>query len=135
MNLEWLHSFAEAAKLKSFSKAAQALNLTQPALSKHIRNLEHALEVTLFYRTSGGIELTEAGERFYTRIVPVISDLASIRRELRQYRRNGSSGARKPSKSGYLLPACEAKSLAPFPYFNDPKYIRRPAAIVEGRTA
>ncbi|PUA38242.1 LysR family transcriptional regulator [Paenibacillus elgii] len=106
MNTEWLHSFAEAAKLKSFSKASKELNLSQPALSKHIRNLEHDLDVTLFYRTSGGIELTEAGERFYTRIVPVISDLASIRRELQQYRQTDHLALGSlPSLATYYLPS------------------------------
>ncbi|MFB6366664.1 LysR family transcriptional regulator [Paenibacillus elgii] len=106
MNTEWLNSFVEAAKLKSFSKASKELNLSQPALSKHIRNLEHDLDVTLFYRTSGGIELTEAGERFYTRIVPVISDLASIRRELRQYRQTDHLALGSlPSLATYYLPS------------------------------
>lgn len=85
MNIEWLQSFAEAAKQKSISKAAKENNISQPALSKHIRNLEDDLDVVLFHRTSAGIELTEAGERFHTRILPVIAELTAIRQELRQY--------------------------------------------------
>lgn len=85
MNLEWLQSFAEAAKQKSFSKAAKENNISQPALSKHIRNLEADLDVVLFHRTSAGIELTEAGERFHIRILPVIAELTAIRQELGQF--------------------------------------------------
>lgn len=106
MNMEWLNSFAAAAKLKSFSKASKAINLSQPALSKHIRNLENDLGVQLFYRTSSGIELTEAGERFYTRIMPVISDLTAIRQELRQYCRNNPIAIGSlPSLATYFLPS------------------------------
>jgi LysR family transcriptional regulator, transcription activator of glutamate synthase operon len=105
MNIEWLQSFVEAAKQKSLSKAAKVHNLSQPALSKHIRNLEHDLDITLFYRTSTGIELTEAGERFYNRIVPVLAELTAIRQELRQFRRTTPIAIGSlPSLATYYLP-------------------------------
>ncbi|HHW39200.1 MAG TPA: LysR family transcriptional regulator [Bacillales bacterium] len=106
MNIEWLQSFAEAAKQKSFSKAAKANNISQPALSKHIRNLEDDLDVVLFHRTPAGIELTEAGERFHTRIVPVISELTAIRQELRQFCRTTPIAIGSlPSLATYYLPS------------------------------
>ncbi|MGC8229347.1 LysR family transcriptional regulator [Pseudobacillus badius] len=106
MNIEWLQSFAEAAKQKSFSKAAKETNLSQPALSKHIRNLEDDLESVLFHRTSTGIELTEAGERFHNRILPVIAELTSIRQELRQFRRTTPIAIGSlPSLATYYLPS------------------------------
>lgn len=105
MNVEWLHSFAEAAKQKSFSKAAQFTNLSQPALSKHIRNLEDFLEVELFYRSSTGIELTEAGERFYMRIIPVMAELTAICEELQQFsQRHPIAIGSLPSLATYYLP-------------------------------
>ncbi|MGE8205496.1 LysR family transcriptional regulator [Heyndrickxia sp. NPDC080065] len=106
MNIEWLNSFVEAARFKSFSKASKAINLSQPALSKHIRNLENELDVTLFFRTSTGIELTEAGERFYSRIVPVISEFTAIRQELRQFCHNHPIAIGSlPSIATYYLPS------------------------------
>ncbi|MBB2478865.1 LysR family transcriptional regulator [Bacillus sp. APMAM] len=106
MNLEWLQSFAEAAKQKSFSKAAKENNISQPALSKHIRNLEDDLEVVLFHRTSAGIELTEAGERFHIRILPVIAELTTIRQELRQFCRTTPIAIGSlPSLATYYLPS------------------------------
>jgi LysR family transcriptional regulator, transcription activator of glutamate synthase operon len=106
MNTDWLHSFAEAAKQKSFSKAAKANNISQPALSKHIRNLEDNLGIVLFHRTSKGIELTEAGERFYTRITPVIAELNAIRQELQQFSRNNPIVIGSlPSLATYYLPS------------------------------
>ncbi|MGE6260057.1 LysR family transcriptional regulator [Heyndrickxia sporothermodurans] len=106
MNIEWLNSFVEAARFKSFSKASKANNLSQPALSKHIRNLEIELDVTLFFRTSTGIELTEAGERFYSRIVPVIAEFTAIRQELRQFcRTHPIAIGSLPSIATYYLPS------------------------------
>ncbi|MGE6514086.1 LysR family transcriptional regulator [Lysinibacillus sphaericus] len=105
MNVEWLHSFIAAANQKSFSKAAQANNLSQPALSKHIQNLENNLGVELFHRTSMGIELTAAGERFNKRITPVIAELAAIRQELQQFSQsNPIAIGGLPSLATYYLP-------------------------------
>lgn len=106
MNTEWLQSFVEAAKQKSLSKAAKSNNISQPALSKHIRNLENELGVVLFHRTSTGIELTEAGQHFRTRILPVIDELASIRQELRQFSRTAPIAIGSlPSLATYYLPS------------------------------
>lgn len=85
INLEWLQSFTKAVKHKSFSKAASATNISQPALSKHIQNLENDLGVRLFYRTPTGITLTEAGEHFYQRIIPVMTEITAIRTDLQQF--------------------------------------------------
>ena len=46
----------------SFTKAARDLNLTQPAVSHHIRQLEEELGIRIFYRQSRGLELTPAGK-------------------------------------------------------------------------
>lgn len=106
MNVEWLHSFIAAANQNSFSKAAQITNLSQPALSKHIRNLENNLGIELFHRTSIGIELTEAGERFYTRITPVLTELTAIREELQQFNQsNPIAIGGLPSLATYYLPS------------------------------
>lgn len=57
-----LEAFYETAKLKSFSKAAVALAVTQSALSQRVAKLEEDLGVTLFIRDSAGPTLTPAGE-------------------------------------------------------------------------
>lgn len=56
-----LQAFYAIARVGSFSKAAQALHLTQSALSHRIANLEEDLQTTLFVREVGGLRLTEAG--------------------------------------------------------------------------
>ncbi|MGE3974951.1 MAG: LysR family transcriptional regulator [Bdellovibrionales bacterium] len=57
-----LEAFFETAKLRSFSKAANALAVTQSALSQRISHLEKDLEVALFIRDPSGPLLTSAGE-------------------------------------------------------------------------
>lgn len=54
--------FIEVAKQLSFSKAAEQLNVTQPTLSKMVKNLEEELGFLLFDRTTKHMELTDAGE-------------------------------------------------------------------------
>jgi LysR family glycine cleavage system transcriptional activator len=68
--LPWLRSFEAAARLLSFTAAANELGLTQSAISQQIRLLEAHLGEPLFYRRGRGIALTEAANRFF----PVVHD-------------------------------------------------------------
>ena len=61
MDLRQLEIFVKVAELKSFSKAAEALFLTQPTVSEHIRTLEQELGVRLLDRLGRGAETTAAG--------------------------------------------------------------------------
>src|SRR5262245_49877294 len=54
--------FLEVATLKSFTKASQSLYISQPAISKHIRQLEEDYKTSLFERRGNTISLTRAGE-------------------------------------------------------------------------
>ena len=54
--------FEAAARNQSFTAAASELNVTQPAVSRSIRQLEAALGISLFTRSHRSVELTEAGE-------------------------------------------------------------------------
>lgn len=56
-------TFEVAARHLSFTIAAKELNVTQAAVSQHVRNLEKALEQPLFVRKHKGLELTNAGAR------------------------------------------------------------------------
>lgn len=61
MNIERLMIFKKVAELKSFTKAADELFMTQPAISKNIKLVETFYDVNLFNRIGNQIELTEAG--------------------------------------------------------------------------
>jgi DNA-binding transcriptional LysR family regulator len=57
-----LQAFVEVARTGGISRAAEALHVTQSALSQRIQNLEEELGVTLFLRNRAGTRLTPAGE-------------------------------------------------------------------------
>ena len=67
-----------AANHRSFRRAAAALNITQPTLSKRIRELEGKLGVLLFERSTGGAELTPIGEEFVESARRVLAELAAM---------------------------------------------------------
>ena len=60
-----LETFITVADLGSFNKAAEALYITPPAVTKQINLLEKDLGLTLFVRTHRGLSLTEAGKSLY----------------------------------------------------------------------
>lgn len=64
-SLRAVKSFVAAAKYQNFTRAAEALCVTQAAISRQIRELEASLGVTLFKRAGRAVELTEAGIIFY----------------------------------------------------------------------
>jgi LysR family nitrogen assimilation transcriptional regulator len=76
MDLKQLEYFVVVAEKKSFSKAAVALNLAQPSISRQIALLEEELGHRLFERTGRGVGLVEAGEALLVH-AKVILDSAS----------------------------------------------------------
>ncbi len=67
-NLEYYKVFYYAARSGSVTKAAEMLNISQPAASQSLKQLENLLGVELFHRVSKGIRLTSAGEILYADI-------------------------------------------------------------------
>ena len=61
MELKQIESFVRVAELGSFTKAASALGMPQPLLSRHVRQLEVELHQNLLIRNGRGVSLTEAG--------------------------------------------------------------------------
>ena len=72
---EGMKLFVRVAERGSFSAAARELGLGQPAVSKQIRALEHALGGPLFARTTRHLSLTDQGQRFYTQSQAVLATL------------------------------------------------------------
>ncbi|MHA6161991.1 LysR substrate-binding domain-containing protein [Pseudomonas sichuanensis] len=85
--LNALRGFEAAARLGSFHKAAEALNLTQSAISQQIRSLESYLEQPLFHRTGRSVSLTDAGHDLLSTTQTLLQQLAVGIRRLDQYRK------------------------------------------------
>ena len=77
-SLNSLLVFHEVAKHKSFSKAAEGLFISQPAVTKHIRSLESKVGMGLIQRGKGGFALTEAGKILFKHTQKISSHLMEI---------------------------------------------------------
>lgn len=64
-SIKQIRAFIMVADLKSFTGAAEALYMTQPAVSSQIKSLEEHLGISLIERKDKQVELTEAGKYFY----------------------------------------------------------------------
>ncbi|MCU7645924.1 LysR family transcriptional regulator [Pseudomonas piscis] len=74
-HLDHLRTFIEAYRLQSFSRAAQALGMTQPGASLHIQALEAFVGKPLFVRRSRGVTATEAADELARAIGPMLDGL------------------------------------------------------------
>jgi DNA-binding transcriptional LysR family regulator len=84
LNLRRLEHLAVISEEKSFLKAAQRLNLTQPALTRSIQTLEESLGLQLLNRAHEGVSLTDAGQRILPRALQILGDAESLKREAQQ---------------------------------------------------
>lgn len=66
------------ARLGSFTRAAQELELSQPALSRQVQGLERALGVRLFERVGRAVRLTSSGEELVSRAGPLLEELSRV---------------------------------------------------------
>lgn len=80
--LVWLRAFEAAARHLSFTDAAAELHLTQAAVSKHVKSLEHHLRHALFVRRTRSLALTEVGEAYVPKVRDAFERLAMGTREV-----------------------------------------------------
>lgn len=86
MNTNDMIVFAEVARSGSFAAVAKARNMDPSSISRTIAGLEATLGVRLFQRTTRRMSLTEEGELYLARAVPLVEDLAAVQAEARQSR-------------------------------------------------
>jgi len=113
LSQDQLRAFAAVAGAGSFTRAAAALHLSQPALSRRVSGLEETLEATLLVRGRTGVALTEAGRR----VLAFAEEQRAMEEDL--------LGALRPSPAAYrgsvriaglssLVPGVVLPALAPF---------------------
>ena len=115
-----LETFSRVAELRSFSKAANDLFLTQPTVSGHILSLEQSLSLRLFDRTGKGIRLTKAGEvflKYASKILSFRKDLLNALSEFSQGIRGELSLGASTIPGEYLLPKLMGHFKKDHPHF------------------
>jgi len=111
-----MRSFLAIVRFGGYHRAAEALHLTQPAVSRHMRRLEEQLGAPLFAKAGRGVELTPFGERAAAELSGALGVLALFtegRDEMAwlrhlyegwRVRAEGEGGARGWCRHSVLLP-------------------------------
>lgn len=118
MNLNLLRSFWHVAQAGSVSRAAQTAFISQPALSKAVRELESQLGVALFEREARGVLLTEAGQvlfEYAQAIFALERDAADALRSQKSLEGATLRIGASTTLSTYVLPPLLAQFMERFP--------------------
>ena len=108
MELRDIEYFAVVAEHGHLGRAAEALGLSTPALSKSLRRLESAMQAKLVSRTPKGVELTAEGSALLSHVRPLRLSLHDVTREIAELSEGRSGHLRlgsAPGAADYLLPA------------------------------
>ncbi len=108
MDIRQLKYFIKAAEFSHFTRAAEALYVSQPALSAQIRQLEDDLGVELFARVGRNVRLTDAGEAFLVRAKEAVDAV-----ELAEEEVSAIKGLLKGKLRICAVPAVASKVLIP----------------------
>ncbi len=90
MQINWINAFLAVAELESFSLAAERLHITQPAVSKRIRQLENHVRAELFDRVGKRNILTPNGRAFRPHAERILQELQTYRFSLSQQQQTPS---------------------------------------------
>ncbi len=115
-----LRVFESVAENKSFTRAAEELNISQPAISKHIHELENQYQLRLFERTAGAnVQITKDGEYLLTHVRRILDAYRQMEYEMNLLTAQFSGELRigaSTTISQYVLPPVLASFLKKFPH-------------------
>ena len=117
-NFHQLHIFYTVARCSSFSRAAEALEISQPAVSIQVQELEKALGMPLLYRRSRGLQLTEVGETVYGyahRIFSLSSEMQEAIEDIQGLRTGHLTLGASTTPGEYILPVAIGRFRQQYP--------------------
>ena len=118
MRLQHLHLLLTIVQTGSLRASALALNVTQPALTKALRQLEEEFGASLVLRTPKGVRLTPAGELLAARAGTVVRELARAREEVAWHTQHADASVTvgvSPAAAILLAPGTVARFGARWP--------------------
>lgn len=86
IDMEYYKVFCMVAECNNFSKAAEKLYISQPAITQTIKKLEEQLECKLFYRKSNGVCLTKEGEHLYNYVNNSVTTINNVENKFKELR-------------------------------------------------
>ncbi|WP_456483908.1 selenium metabolism-associated LysR family transcriptional regulator [Methanopyrus kandleri] len=116
--LSYFRTFREVVRQKSFSKAAEALGITQGTVSNQIASLERFFDARLFVRTPEGVELTEEGEIALEAIETALDAVERAKDKIAAVSKEPSGKVRVSTSTvpgGYLLPGSVKEFRSEYP--------------------
>ncbi len=118
MNSRQLQYVIQLAKVRNFSQVAEQLDISQPALSKQVMNLERELGIQLFNRDTSPLAVTPAGEHFVREAQELLYKEDQLMKSMERFR-SGEEGRLvigvSPFRSLYLMPQVVKKVRERFP--------------------
>ena len=130
-----LKVFVTVIEQKNFSRAGDILNLSQPGVSLHIRNLENELGTKLIYRSPKQVQITEPGKILYRHAKQMLNHYETAKREINEFN-NVVSGTMKIGASftigEYYLPKVLAEFAARYPMVDIQIIISNSNDVIQG---
>ncbi|HEJ9094247.1 TPA: LysR substrate-binding domain-containing protein [Serratia odorifera] len=99
--LNAMYTFVRVVELGSLSAAARSLQLSQPAVSQQIVSLEQQLGTLLLFRTTRSVTATEAGQRYYQQIKPILAAVVEVEDALHGLSQRLQGNLRVHAPSGF----------------------------------
>ncbi|TAL53059.1 LysR family transcriptional regulator [Pandoraea sp.] len=134
ISLHQLRVFTAVAQQRSFTRVGDLFGLTQSAISRAVRELEHEIDLKLFDRTTRQVRLTEAGENLAGRIGHLIEEIDEVLHNshgTREQLRGVVRVAGAPLLSSSLIPECMANCHALFPELSVVLYDKAQQAVLQ----